>query len=112
MPALRLVLTAAVACAVLAACGGDEKPAEPTACGMIGFTPQTDDGAFDIQATGVGCATAKQVARATRDRRVSDPLSFSAEGFACTGERTPSDALPGVAWRCERDGAVVTFTRN
>ncbi len=79
---------------------------------MVGFTPHTDDGAFDIQAAGVDCETAKKVAETTRHRRYADPLAFAAEGFRCTGARKPGDGLPGVDWRCERDGAVITFTRS
>lgn len=95
-----------------AGCGEEERPAPGTACGDVAFAPRTDDGAFSVRAYGTDCATALAIARATRDRRVTDPLAFVAAGFRCTGTRTPTDALPGVEWRCERGDRLVTFTRN
>ncbi len=94
------------------ACGDEEGPATAVACGDVAFAPQTDDGAFGIEATGVDCAVARTVARTTRDRRVTDPLTFTVAGFRCIGTRTPAAALPGVEWRCRRGESLVTFTRN
>lgn len=102
----------AAAAVVLASCGGDEQPVATAACGDVAFTAHTDDGAFGIRAAGTDCATARAIARTTRDRRPADPLAFNAAGFRCTGTRAPATALPGVAWRCERSDSTVTFTRN
>ena len=96
----------------LSACGDDEPRATSTNCGDVGFTPQTDDGAFNIVATGVSCERARRVAAITRNRRYADPLSYEADGFSCTGARVPNDGLPGVNWRCTRSGDTITFTRN
>lgn len=112
---MRIVPSVIVAFSLLAglpACGSDEPAVKSDNCGDLGFTPRTDDGAFDIVATGVSCQRAKTVAAASRDRRDADPLSYEAGGFSCTGTRLPSDGLPGVRWRCTRDGATITFTRN
>lgn len=96
----------------LSACGSEEPPAKPANCGDVGFTPQTDDGAFNIVATGVSCERARRVATMTRNRRYADPLSYEADGFSCTGTRVPNEGLPGVDWRCTRNGDTITFTRN
>ena len=96
----------------LSACGDDEPPVTTARCGDVAFAPQTDDGAFNIVATGVSCERARRVAAMTRDRRYADPLSFAADGFSCTGTRVPGDGLPGVDWRCVRNGDTIAFTRN
>lgn len=95
-----------------AACGDDGPATGAVDCGDVGFTPHTDDGAFDIAATGVSCERARRVATRTRTRRDADPLSYEADGFSCTGTRISGDGLPGVAWRCTRNGNTITFTRN
>lgn len=106
-----VALGAAVAIG-LAACGDDGQPVATAACGDVAFTANTDDGAFDIRVAGTDCATARRVARATRDRRPADPLAFTVSGFRCAGTRALATALPGVHWRCERGDSAVTFTRN
>lgn len=106
------VIVAFILLTGLPACGSGARPAKPANCGDVGFTPQTDDGAFNIVATGVSCSGARRVAAMTRNRRYTDPLSYEADGFSCTGTRVPSGELPGVAWRCTRDGDTITFTRN
>ena len=108
-PALAIALVLATG---VVACGADKQAARPVDCGDIGFTAQSDDGAFNIAATGVPCRDARTIAAMTRNRRYSDPLSFEADGFSCTGTRITGDTLPGVNWRCTRAGDTVTFTRN
>ena len=116
LPRATLAATLTLLAAALGACGGDDEepaPAPAANCGLVAFTPNSDDGAFEIRARGVGCATARKVARASRDVAIrSRPLPrFAAEGFECAGTPT-DDALPGTAYRCTRGDAVVTFTRN
>ena len=109
LPAI-LALTAAA----LVACGGgeDAEPAAGTDCGFVGFTANSDDGVFGIEARGVGCPEAKEVARAARGVAFGDGTPrYEADGFACTGTATDDD-LPGVAYRCTRGDALVTFTRT
>ena len=96
--------------------GGDDAPSQPAApvdCGFVEFAPQTDNGAFGIRARGVGCATARRVARASRDVRGEGRPRYSAHGFACRGSQVDDELdLPGVSYRCSRGAARVTFTRN
>ena len=97
--------------------GARNLAATPTApptvrnCGRVGFTPNSDDGAFSIRAQGATCTTAKRVARATRTRGVGrKPYRFTTRGFRCRGLED-NDALPLVKWSCIKGKAIVTFDR-
>jgi hypothetical protein len=107
-----VVIVAILLLAGLSGCGEDEQTAKAVRCGDVAFTPQSDDGAFNIVATGVSCEGARRVAALTRNRRHADPLSYEADGFSCTGTRVPNDGLPSVDWRCTRNGDTITFTRS
>jgi hypothetical protein len=89
--------------------GGDGSAEAPRDCGRIVFEPNTDSGAFEIEAAGTDCATARAVVRAARDR--PDDLSYVANSFRCTGERRDGAGLSSVGWVCiGADRSVVTFT--
>ena len=114
MPRRRFAATAALAAALgLSALIPATAPAAAVKrCGSIAFTPQSDDGVFGIRARGVGCRTARRVARASRPYGVSDePYRYSARGFACRGTLRDT-ALPTVRWRCTREESVVRFDRS
>ena len=108
--AVPLVL-AALALAALPAPAG----AATRSCGNVGFTPQSDDGAFGIRATGVRCRTARAVARASEDYGPSgepgDVFRYRARRFRCVGRQRDTE-LPSVRFRCRRGDAVVTFSRT
>ncbi len=81
-------------------------------CGQISFTPNSDDGIFSIRARGVGCITARRVARAARPLKiVGGGRRYRSRGFACRG-RFDDEGLPTVRWRCTRGSAVITFSRS
>jgi hypothetical protein len=114
MPSRRLAATAVLAAGLgLSALIPATAPAAPVKrCGSIAFTPQSDDGVFGIRAIGVGCRTARRVARASRPYGVGDePYRYSARGFACRGTLRDT-ALPTVRWRCTREDSVVRFDRS
>ncbi len=74
-------------------------------CGDLGYTPQSDNGAFSIKATGVSCATAREVAELSR----GFPPTFRAHGFTCRTEG-PVGQLPSHPYTCTAgDGARITF---
>lgn len=86
--------------------------ATPRRCGLVAFTPNSDDGAFSITAWDTSCTTAQAVATASRDRPVRQrPPAFTARGFRCSGFYS-GESLPSVLWRCTRNTAVVSFTRS
>jgi hypothetical protein len=108
---VRLVLLLAV---FLLAGSSFVSPAQAAArsCGTVAFAPNSEDGAFDIRATGVGCATARRVARAARNTDVAPGTQrYRRAGFVCTG-RYDGSGLPSVRFRCTRGVAVVRFVRS
>lgn len=83
--------------------------AEVLDCGLVAYAPQSDYGAFEIEARGTTCETAKAVATAAKDQ--SEP--FDAEGFSCEGEPDDSGPLPSTEWTCRGpDGAEITFATS
>lgn len=84
-------------------------------CGSVGFTPNSDDGAFGIRAQGVSCRTARSVARASRPYGPSgepgDVYRYRHRRFRCVG-RQRDTGLASVRFRCTRGSAVVTFSRS
>ena len=104
-----------VACAAVVVAAGLPAPAGAAgtrSCGQIGFTPNSDDGIFSIRARGVGCTTARRVARAARPLKIVDGARrYRSRGFTCRG-RFDDEGLPRVRWRCTRRTAVITFQRS
>ena len=76
-------------------------------CGDVGYVPNTDAGAFRIRASGVGCATARELARDAEGRS----LPFDLRGFTCRGRHVDA-LLPYTRITCTRGDAEVTFRRS
>lgn len=74
-------------------------------CGDVGFEPNTDAGAFNIEAAGVGCRVARQVAGAAEGQSGE---RYGARNFDCRPTGTVG-MLPSVQYECARGDAVVTF---
>lgn len=74
-------------------------------CGFIAFTPQTDDGASAIRATGVSCRTARRIVKAI-NRGQERPL-----GFSCKS-RGHDAGLAHADVRCKRGSRLVTYART
>jgi hypothetical protein len=73
-------------------------------CASIGFTPNSDHGAFGIRARNVDCDVAQEVARGGED----GDLRYRRAGLRCRG--TFDDAgLAKTVYRCTRPGSRVTF---
>jgi hypothetical protein len=86
-------------------------------CGSVAFATASDNGAFQIRATGVSCRTARAIARASR------PAAFGpAEGrtsatyrirrFRCRGVADTASELPALRYTCRRAAARVRFVRS
>lgn len=85
----------------------DDSPRRNRDCGDVAFTPNSDDGAFQINVVGASCDIARGVARAARRQ---EGLAYRAQGFRCNGERREGEALPTVEWICVRGSdALVVF---
>jgi hypothetical protein len=88
------------------------------ACGLVAFAPQSGYRAGQINAEGTDCATARQVAQASKPHQFDppapghQPASYSSGGFTCIGRVDPSGGLAATNYRCTRGGAVVTFVRT
>ena len=105
-------MACAVAVSVAAALPGTAGAAVTRQCGQISFTPNSDDGIFHIRAKGVGCRTARRVARAARPLKiVGGSRRYGSRGFTCRGT-FDDEGLPTVRWRCTRAKAVIRFERS
>jgi len=106
------IVACAVAVLVAVAVPAPAGAAVTRQCGQISFTPDSDDGIFDVRARGVGCRTARRVARAARPLKiVGGSRRYSSRGFTCRGT-FDDEGLPTVRWRCTRGSAVVRFERS
>src|SRR5215218_9129743 len=76
-------------------------------CGVIVFTPQSDDGASAIRARGVSCRTARRIVKAV-DRGNKSPLGFSCKSRG----HDPANFIAHDDFRCKRGSRVVTWART
>jgi hypothetical protein len=104
--------------------------AAPAKCAQIGFTPNSDDVAGDITATGVDCTEASALVRRAREQHdaVSGRRFFQLAPFTCraargTGGVPPTaaagaardsqhTALESTAYRCEDGARRVTWEKT
>lgn len=112
-PFLGVAIAAAVGIAAATAASAAAGPAPH--CGSVSFAPQSDNGAFQIQARQASCTTARSVAGASSPNRFrsGDP-QYSAAGFSCSGR---SEQLSGagkhvVRFRCLSGQSAVSFLRG
>lgn len=76
-------------------------------CGDVGYTPNTDHGAFRITAEGTSCAVARSIARDAEGK----PQTFTTRGYTCTGTRREG-GLPSTRFTCRNGERRVTFSRS
>jgi hypothetical protein len=84
-------------------------------CENVGFTPNSDNLASDIVATGLSCAEAEALVR-----KVGPPLGpinglprAEADGFVCVRtSQTEGRGLPSSTYECTSGGKTVTFHRT
>ena len=83
-------------------------------CGLVAFTPQSDNGAFAIVAKRTSCLSARQVARGSRRHGPSRNVShhYRAAGFNCDGVVFSETKLPFVLYTCRRGNRTVAFDRT
>lgn len=90
--------------------------AKPKRCGLVAFAPDSDFGAFDITGWDTTCATARDVARPSRDVaiRPGSPAKYryTANGWICNGYSLDDVGLPSITFTCNRGTAVVGFNRS
>lgn len=82
-------------------------------CGQVGFTPDSEDAAGDITATGVTCDEARAFVEVAGRRTSSGgPPSLEVDGWRCVVTYATDDPLPRSDYRCTRGPATVTFERS
>ena len=85
----------------------------PVKCQSVGFTPNSEDGAFDVMATGLSCADAEAFVRNAGARTSSGgPPSVNVDGFRCVLTRKEQDPLPQAFYECTNGSRKVTFVRG
>jgi hypothetical protein len=82
-------------------------------CESIAFTPNSEDGASDVTATGLSCEEAEAFVRIAGQQTSSGgPDEVDVEGFHCARVDSAEDPLPFSSYECTSGSKVVTFTRS
>lgn len=82
-------------------------------CQSVPFTPNSEDLASDIEATGLSCDEAEAFVRIAGKRTSSGgPAELDVEGFHCERTRTEEDPLPRAYYECTSGTKKVTFVRT
>ena len=82
-------------------------------CKTVGFTPNSEDAASSIKATGLSCAEAEAFVRIAGQRTSSGgPAQLNVEGYRCVRTRSVEDPLPQAFYECTSGAKKVTFVRT
>ncbi len=84
-----------------------------SSCEPVGFTPDSEDVASDIRATGLSCAAASAFVRAAGQVTSSGgPQEVHVEGYHCVRTATYEEPLPRSSYECTDGARTVTFVRS
>ncbi len=82
-------------------------------CASVGFTPNTEDGASSVTATGLPCAEAEAFVRIAGAQTSSlGPQALDVEGYHCVATASTEDPLPTTSYKCTNGPKTVTFVRS
>lgn len=82
-------------------------------CRSVPFTPNSEDLASDIEATGLSCDEAEAFVRVAGKRTsAGGPAELDVEGFHCERTRTEQEPLPQAFYECTSGTKKVTFVRS
>lgn len=83
-------------------------------CGMVGFTPNSDDAASEITVTtGTSCDAARAFVKAAGPHTSAvGPDEVAVEGYRCVRTEAADDTLPSSSYRCTKGTTVITFVRT
>ena len=88
-------------------------PAVTRKCKTVGFTPNSEDAASSIEATGLSCAEAEAFVRiAGRRTSAGGPGQLHVEGYHCVQVRAVQEPLPQAFYECTNGPKKVTFVRS
>lgn len=88
-------------------------PAGTRNCQTIPFTPNSEDAASSVTATGLSCEEAEAFVRVAGRRTSSGgPSSVNVDGYRCVLTRSVQDPLPQAFFECTNGSKKVTFVRS
>ena len=89
------------------------RASEPLECGMVGFTPNSEDVAGAITARGTTCEEALRfVELAGRETSSGGPQEVDVDGYHCIRTASTEDPLPVSSYRCTKGTITITFDRS
>ena len=90
--------------------------AGPSQCADQAFTPNTEDGASDIVATGLPCAEAEPLVRRIGPlvAAIGGPAEIEIAGYACvrTSQDDGAQGIPSADFRCTSGAQAISFHRT
>ena len=82
-------------------------------CQTIAFTPNSEDAASSVTATGLPCSEAEAFVRVAGQRTSSGgPAQVNVEGYRCVRVRTVQEPIPQGFYECTNGPKKVTFVRT
>ena len=82
-------------------------------CETVGFTPNSEDAASEITATGLSCDEAEAFVRVAGTRTSSGgPDQLEVSGYRCVRTGSEEDPLPVSHYECTNGAKKVTFLRS
>jgi hypothetical protein len=100
-------------CAGTRPAGPCKAPGATLECQNVAFTPDSEDAASSIRATGLPCAEAEAfVGIAGRQTSSGGPQQVDVEGYRCILVRSDQEPLPQAYYECTNGSKTVTFVRT
>ena len=88
-------------------------PAPTLRCETVGFTPNSEDAASEITATGLSCDEAEAFVRVAGERTSSGgPDRLDVAGYRCVRTGNEQDPLPVSRYECTNGDKKVRFVRS
>ena len=85
----------------------------PLRCETVAFTPNSEDAASDVMATGLSCADAEAFVRIAGERTSSGgPQELDISGYHCVRTRSEQDPLPQAFYECTDGPKKIAFVRS
>ena len=82
-------------------------------CNTVAFTPNSEDAASEVTATGLPCREAEAFVRVAGQRTSSGgPAELDVEGYRCVRTGVEEDPLPRSSFECVNGAKKVTFVRS
>lgn len=105
--------TTALATTTTAPAATTTRAAATMECDTVGFTPNSEDAASEIRATGLTCDEARTfVGVAGRRTSSGGPPQVDVAGYRCVRTRTEQEPLPRSFYECTNGMRKVTFVRS